>query len=207
MYLHFYIFESAAACKVLRFCNYFFSVASGSILIVIAVDRYRKVCRPMNSQLSIGWSRFAIVIAISFSILSATPSAIFHNVVEVNITTSTGNTSILGYDCTNERDDDHHLLITLYNIYQFALFISTVSVLVTLYSLVGRQLYRIRSSQLYLRSTHVHHVSTKKLTIMMLIITIAFVVGYLPHLGLVLWRTISQKYEPNTFSDDEHMAF
>ena len=74
--LHFYIFESAVACKVLRFCNYFFSIASGSILIVIAVDRYRKVCKPMNSQLSMGWSRVAIGIAISFSILSATPSAI-----------------------------------------------------------------------------------------------------------------------------------
>ena len=205
--LHFYIFESAVACKVLRFCNYFFSIASGSILIVIAVDRYRKVCKPMNSQLSMGWSRVAIGIAISFSILSATPSAIFNNVVEVNVTTITGNTSILGCDCTNELDDDHHLLITLYNIYQFALFISTVSVLVTLYSLVCRQLYRIKSSQLYLRSTHAHHISTKKFTIIMLIITIAFVVGYLPHLGLVLWRTISQKYEPNIFSDADNVAF
>ena len=41
----FYTFESLVACKILCFCNYFFSIGSACILFFIAVDRYRKVCK------------------------------------------------------------------------------------------------------------------------------------------------------------------
>ena len=205
--IQFYTFESHAACKVLCFCNYFFSLGSASILIAIAVDRYRKVCKPLKSQLNMVWCKVAIVISISFAVISAAPSALFYNVVEVNVTLPEGNISILGYDCTLDRDESNHLLIILYNIYELSLFVGTVSVLGTLYSLIGRKLSRVKSSQRYLRSTHAHLVSSRKVTIIMLVITIAFVVGFLPHLGLVAWRTISKKYEASSLSDAEHVAF
>ena len=125
----------------------------------------------------------------------------------MNVTSSERNISILGYDCANERDGAYNLLIMLYEIYQIFWFIFCVSVVGTLYSLIGRKLYRTKSLQLYLRSTHAHLVTTRKFTFIMLSITIAFIVGHLPYLGLVVWRTISKQYDPNIFSNAEHAAF
>ena len=46
-----YEFPSKAACKILRFVNYFASISSGLVLVAISSDRYRKVCPPYKNQI------------------------------------------------------------------------------------------------------------------------------------------------------------
>lgn len=138
--IHFYKFESAAACKILRFVNYFATIGSGGILIALAVDRYRKICKPLRKQFTLQITRTIIAIVCVFSFCISWPSLVFYNIVSVNITKVPG---LTGCDCTMIRDNNYRMLITIYNVVLFLCFIVAVTSLIVLYSLVGRTLFHI----------------------------------------------------------------
>ena len=50
-------------------------------------------------------------------------------------------------------------------------------------------------------------INTVKVTIMMLVITVVYVVGYLPYLVLVIWRFYQSGYEGDILTDGELVAF
>ena len=50
-------------------------------------------------------------------------------------------------------------------------------------------------------------INTVKVTIMMLVITVVYVMGYLPYLVLVIWRIFQSGYEGDILSDSELVAF
>ena len=138
---HFYEFESAAACKILRFVNYFATIGSGGILMALAVDRYRKICKPLRKQFTIQITRIVIGGVCLFSFCISWPSLVFYNIVQVNITKVPG---LTGSDCTMIRDEHYKVMITIYNVFLFLCFIISVSALIILYSLVGRTLFRVK---------------------------------------------------------------
>ncbi|CAC5377600.1 unnamed protein product [Mytilus coruscus] len=142
---HFYKFESAVACKILRFVNYFATIGSGGILMALAVDRYRKICKPLRRQLTLQITRLIIGFVCLFSFCISWPSLAFYNIVSVNITKVPG---LTGSDCTMIRDDDYKLLITVYNVFLFLIFLICVSALIILYSLVGKTLFRVKCCRL-----------------------------------------------------------
>ncbi|XP_060066018.1 bombesin receptor subtype-3-like [Ylistrum balloti] len=143
---HFYTFDSPEACRTLRFINYFASIASGATLIAIAVDRYRKICKPFDKQISIKLAKVIIVLVVMFSLLTSWPSLVFYTVVRVNVTEDP---ELVGFDCTTRRDDDFKSYITIYNLILFPIFIISIIVLVVLYSLVGRQLFQLKNFRFY----------------------------------------------------------
>jgi len=145
--VRFYTFENSNACRLLRFVNYFASIASAAILIAIAVDRFRRICKPFNKQISNQSAKFIIMGVMAFSLFCSWPSIAIYTVVAVNITTSSE--SVIGYDCTTIRDKEYRFYITIYNIVLFLLFIGTIVVLIVLYSLVGKQLFKLKSFRFY----------------------------------------------------------
>lgn len=144
--VRFYTFESAVACKLLRFVNYLMAISSGGILIAIAVDRYRKICKPFQSQITIKMAKIIIPCILFGSVCVSWPSFVFFTVVEVNLTEVTG---AIGQDCTTIRDDSYKLFITLYNGILFLCFILAITSLTVLYCLVGRQIFNLRSFRFY----------------------------------------------------------
>ncbi|KAK3087592.1 hypothetical protein FSP39_007946 [Pinctada imbricata] len=144
--IRFYTFESSETCKLLRFVNYFASIASGFTLIAIAVDRYRKICRPFERQISLTLSKFIIFLVIICTLICSWPAAVFNQVVEVNVTETP---PVVGYDCTTLRDEEYKLYITVYNIFLFLMFAGAITVLIVLYTLVGRKLFSLRSFRFY----------------------------------------------------------
>ncbi|OWF49553.1 gastrin/cholecystokinin type B receptor-like [Mizuhopecten yessoensis] len=143
---HFYTFDSPEACRTLRFINYFASIASGATLIAIAVDRYRKICKPFDKQISVKLAKVIIVLVIVFSAMTSWPSLVFYTVVPVNITEDP---ELVGFDCTTRRDEDFKRYITVYNLILFPIFIISIIVLIVLYSLVGKQLFNLKNFRFY----------------------------------------------------------
>ena len=206
--VHFYTFHSRAACKVLRFFTFFAVIASGSILLAIAAERYRKMCKPFQTQLSIEWTKRIIIMLVVLSIVSAVPAGIINDVVTVNITRTTGNEKfVVGHDCTSLREDRYTPLILAYNIYLFILLVVGIISLISLYVLVGKELCRMNATHAHMQNLNAHHVNTKKYTRVMLAITIVYIVSFLPTLILITWRIIAVDYEPNNFSDAELLSF
>ena len=125
--VRFYTFENSIACKMMRYFNYFVSIASVFTLIAIATERYRKICRPFGDQLSIKTTKIAIGCIIFMSIISASPTVFLYEVVEVNITeetdTSTDHSGLVWYDCTTVRNESYKSFVMTYNFFS-ALFSS-----------------------------------------------------------------------------------
>lgn len=49
--LHWYTYQWVVICKIKSFCNMFTVTGEAFTLLAIAVDRYRKVCRPLGRQI------------------------------------------------------------------------------------------------------------------------------------------------------------
>ncbi|XP_071097364.1 neuropeptide S receptor-like [Haliotis cracherodii] len=49
---NFVTFGRSGACRFMITCVTYFSTASGQVLILVAVDRYKKVCRPFRKQMT-----------------------------------------------------------------------------------------------------------------------------------------------------------
>ena len=52
---------SRTGCKLARFLNSATTGVSVLIILVIAIDRYLKICRPNGRQMSLGWKRLTVV--------------------------------------------------------------------------------------------------------------------------------------------------
>lgn len=57
------------------------------------------------------------------------------------------------------------------------------------------------------RKLHDQYIHLKKYTMLMLFISLAFVMSFLPYLGLVTWRTLAPNYERNLLSKSELIVF
>ncbi|XP_053383257.1 cholecystokinin receptor-like [Mercenaria mercenaria] len=256
----FYNFPYAGACKVMRFVNYFAAIGSVFTLIVIAIDRYRKICRPFKKQFRSKGAKIACGISIPFSLLLSWPAAIFYTSVPVDILTEDG-IELQGIDCTTTREASYKMYVWIFNGFFLLAFIISAIILFVLYGLVGRAIYKHNKSQIkYTRpktsyshtvESHVtdnnspkvnvnkrktsretegvseahstgseihtkivpnkpkEHVSVKtmKFTTVMFVITTVFVVSFLPHLALSLWRAFQGTYEGESLSGAGLVAF
>ena len=52
-----YMFTNVLACRTFRFVNYLTSCISICTLFLIAIERYRKICRPLEGQITISQSK------------------------------------------------------------------------------------------------------------------------------------------------------
>lgn len=142
----YYIFHNVAACKCMRFISYFCSIASGCILLAIAIDRYRKICQPFKKQLTLKTTKIMVLCALIFSLFVSWPSLAFYTVVRVNVTKVP---ALEGFDCTLIKDNEYTALVTAYNVFQGVCFIIAITSLIVMYSLIGRKLYQLRSFKFY----------------------------------------------------------
>lgn len=290
----FFVYTNVPACKIPRFLNHIAAIGSASTLIVIAVDRYKRICKPLTPQLEIRHARIAIVLAGACSLLISWPALILYESVKVNVTDERNKSIVIEASvCTTSKDGDNKGYLWAYNSVLLFVLLSATAVLCTLYSLIGRSIYRYKQRRLkysslkrtnksvgngtvpfsnngYLNGTvprgsqrecgtelgsrsgtvvvqnvekireeetatcdieqsreqklsgsekslsdsldensnnKANDIKTVKFTVLMLIITIIFIVSYLPYVALVLWRTLYDDYEWNFLSDSELLGF
>lgn len=132
-------FPDEIICKTLRFVNYFASIASGAVLIAIAVDRYRKICKPFGKQLTIKHTRICICLLAVLSVFLSWPSLFVYTVTEVKASDGS-----VGYDCTTDINSEFNIYFFAYNIVLMVFFVLTMLVLTTIYIIVGRNLRKHR---------------------------------------------------------------
>ncbi|XP_022337660.2 cholecystokinin receptor type A-like [Crassostrea virginica] len=135
---HGYTFGSGAACKCFRFINHVVSIASGIMLGVIAVERYRKACCPFGRQISETEAAVACMVTVGVSFLFATPSFYLYDVA-VKETDIPG---LSGTDCTVGAEDGQQSFFRIYSL--LLLLISTIIFILCIvaYSFVGKSLYK-----------------------------------------------------------------
>ncbi|XP_060556480.1 cholecystokinin receptor type A-like [Ruditapes philippinarum] len=250
----FYNFPYAGACKVMRFINYFAAIGSAFTLIVISIDRYRKICRPFKNQFQQFHVRLACGMSIPFSLFLSWPAAVFYTSVPVEVSTDDG-IKVTGFDCTTTKEPSYKIYLFIFNGFFLFIFIVSTVIIFTMYALVGKTIYKHQKAQVkHTRcksSTGSHvlshnnmsdtgrgsssngtekdnpsstgsnnhdqivqnkakdHVNVKtiKFTTVMFVITIVFIISFLPHLALSLWRAFRSTYEGETLDGAGLVAF
>ncbi|XP_062603806.1 cholecystokinin receptor type A-like [Saccostrea cucullata] len=66
-------FSNEVFCKVSRFCTFTLNISSAFTLISIAGDRYFRVCRPLQKQLSVKKAKIIVLVGIIIAIVFAWP--------------------------------------------------------------------------------------------------------------------------------------
>ncbi|XP_071111615.1 orexin receptor type 2-like [Haliotis cracherodii] len=130
-------FDYPNLCRILRFNNTFSVVSSGFTLIAVAIDRYRKICRPLNKQITIRVARIMVGIAVSVSLVLTIPTVI----VNGKITVITDREGITGFDCSFDDRWRDTLFPLVYTGVLFLTFFGSLCVLVIMYILIGRTVF------------------------------------------------------------------
>ncbi|XP_005103728.1 gastrin/cholecystokinin type B receptor isoform X2 [Aplysia californica] len=138
-----YSFSSDTLCKGFRLATTMTLIASGFILLVVAVDRYHRICRPMRNQLTAAdaWRRvlFACLLAIAFSV----PAPVVYGVARVATPLPPShNESFYGSECSTSQQYQGHALPIAYNVVLCLLFLAAFLTMIVLYALIGRQVLR-----------------------------------------------------------------
>ncbi|XP_060064829.1 cholecystokinin receptor type A-like [Ylistrum balloti] len=133
-------------CKVAWFCTRTISTTSGLLILIIALQRFLKVCRPFGHQMTSVWKRILVAGALAMSCLMHTPLFIFYG----EITLHNPSRNVTGRRC-GLIDSEDDMLTNAEMGYFYFMFASAGVVLLSiiiLYSLIGRRIYeKVRRSK------------------------------------------------------------
>ncbi|CAG2232522.1 unnamed protein product [Mytilus edulis] len=76
-------FTNAGFCKLLRVLCHVTALMSAFILLVIAIQRYLLVCRPLGRQMTPCLRKFFVVLSVIFSSILGFPAVIFYGIADV----------------------------------------------------------------------------------------------------------------------------
>lgn len=138
--IFFYEFKSDIACKVLRFVNHFAAVGSGFTLLAIAIDRFRKICRPTKPQISLRNAKVISAVVVIIAVLLSWPAFIIYKTVKVSVANEYG-TELSGSDCTTTPEQNMKTLALAFNGIHVSLLVLFTTILVVLYSLIARRIF------------------------------------------------------------------
>lgn len=163
-------FFSEEVCKGGRFLGHVFKIGSALIILVMAVGRFRKICRPFSKQISINQAHFLCALAMGLAILFAWPNAIVQGMRKHYF-----DGGVIGYDCSVDDDVSKTIYPFIYAIVLFTVYISVFSSLVTLYTLIILRIRSHNNAEQKLKRMKINPRVTK----VMIAITVAFIVSYI----------------------------
>ncbi|CAG2219699.1 unnamed protein product [Mytilus edulis] len=128
-------------CKCVSFFLHFATISSAFIVNVIAYDRYRKICKPFQRQLSLTHIKTASFVIITVSVILASPVlALFSSTPE-----ATGISNITGTVCFIRQDLAGTHFHQVYNGIIFLIYIMLLIFMISMYLPVGRHILRLRA--------------------------------------------------------------
>ena len=122
-------------CTFFRTLIYFFIFNSGNIVLLMTIDRFRRVCRPLKAQMTIGVTWGCIFLTFIFSIILSIPNMLIRGIHNVQIY---GN--ITGRDCTISDKYINTKIPTIYFAFLLLLCLTNISILIMLYTLIAHDI-------------------------------------------------------------------
>ncbi|KAK6167661.1 hypothetical protein SNE40_021635 [Patella caerulea] len=133
-----YRFTNNHLCKLKRFFNYFTTFSSIFSLVVVAVDRHRKICKVMRKQISTRLAKILIGCVAVCSLSISLPSLLLNGVKKI----PTGIPGILGTECKYADNFQNAAFPKIFLGFQFLLFLSSLTAMIIMYSLIGKTVFK-----------------------------------------------------------------
>jgi len=115
-------------CKLFRTFNYFLVFNSGYTVLFMAIDRFKRVVRPLKIQMSLRHAHIGTVIIFIVSVVLTVPNLFIRGIRVVQL-----RENITGYDCTISDEYTNSQVPTIYNLVLLLLCIATIATLMFLY--------------------------------------------------------------------------
>ena len=136
---YYFDYENVFFCKVSKFVNHLTAAGSSFTLMIIAVDRHRRICSPLRRQIQIKQAIIACSGTIASALFFAWPSLVFYQPTAVDIPLpGDSNVTITGKDCTSTKDQQYRIFIWVFNGIYLLIFLFLSSSVIVLYSKIGR---------------------------------------------------------------------
>ena len=136
-------FDSGIVCKIFRFSTYLCNTSAALILVAIAVDRYQRICNPLEDHMSSKTAKISIGVIMLISVITLAPSLILYGTFTVPIPISS-TTILFGKMCSIENYflQSHPAYPLAYFIFHMAATFIIFIILTILYSFIGIQVCR-----------------------------------------------------------------
>ncbi|XP_046567803.1 orexin receptor type 2-like [Haliotis rubra] len=210
-----YLFESDITCKIFRFIVAFPNIDSAFVLLIITVDRYKRVCNPMSDQMTFKDSRRNITIATAAAILVSLPALVIYG----KRTVKTNTYELRGHDCTTSENMKGSIVPFIYQIFGGSVMLVISMAICYMYINVWREIRKHKknicnNTQFVLRenSRRGNIVSTnsdfqdeeiphdtnpkhklirgKRITVIAFTVTFAFILSFLPFAVIMTVRSV-----------------
>lgn len=145
---HPYTFDAPVACKIFRFFDTNLAIAAALMLVVIASERFRKICRPSGNQVTEKRAIRSIIVVIIGSSVATSPALLIYGKHTVRIESK----NINGSECSWSDDVSDSYYGYVYYALELLIVVSCMVCLTVLYSFVGKAL-----------RTHTHRMKSTKL--------------------------------------------
>ncbi|KAK3085460.1 hypothetical protein FSP39_003723 [Pinctada imbricata] len=182
-------FPSDFICRAGLLVGFTLGVAQSGALVLIAFDRFRKICRPLKKQISVKQAKLSCIFIMIFALLCTWFTPFLYGTVN----RSMGDMQIT--QCYLSNDNTPRFIAKAYYILLMVLFVLVTTLLCVLYFFIMRKVHS-HSKSFYAvtkpqNGTHNvgrnRSLKTRKTTMTFFIITAVYVVCTIPHdaLGLV----------------------
>lgn len=193
---------SKYACKLGRAGSYVVTLSSALLLIVIAVDRYRKICTPSKKQLSGKQAKICCSLGLVLSIALSWPTFVMFGKTSVEI----GFNDLSGYRCLVEDEYADSIYMKMFQVTMSTIALAVTITLMLMYSLIVKGLYTHRKyfigAQGSIKSRKACPIpaemldrSTRKSTMTLLAVTLCFILSFLPHHVLAIAFFMNKTFE------------
>ncbi|XP_005103907.1 uncharacterized protein LOC101848449 [Aplysia californica] len=122
-------FDSAFACKLLRFITMFSSISSSFTLVTIAVDRHKRVTRPLTKQMAMRKAKVWEVINVLAALFFSWPTLVLTGLR----TSETRVPDLLGTDCSFSDEYRFTKFPLVYNVVLGTGFLTLITIIGVLY--------------------------------------------------------------------------
>ena len=137
-------FKNIWGCKAMYFFNHSLVLISIFTLFLVAIDRFRKICRPLAWQYSSFRLKLSFTAIIIFAVLFSARDWVILDVVHVNVTYAERN--IRTYYCTHTRATSMATTVTIFHLTDFLTLIVIVVSTAVLYSCIAKKLWKSRKN-------------------------------------------------------------
>ncbi|XP_076095529.1 uncharacterized protein LOC143066501 [Mytilus galloprovincialis] len=128
-------FSNGIVCEALWFVSQAVTIISAVLLIIIAVQRYLKVCKP-SFIFTQKMKNVCIILAVCFGFAFSVPIFFYYGSVEIY----NPKLNVTGFWCGQKRENIDHVII--YDISAVVVAVIASFVLIILYILIGKAIYQ-----------------------------------------------------------------
>ena len=154
-YVYFVNFQSYIICKLIAFFTYSWTAISSHTLLVIGVQRYLKICKPLRPQMTLFWRRAAVAITIGYSAAFSSPLLYSAGIKEFYWTFEDRNVTVK--TCALNADNNIQFNTAYLLLLSVILIIVNILAIMGVYIPIGHVIYKVFAKKRYVKNITNHN--------------------------------------------------